>query len=59
MTNIEAARILSAIMEGQLMYHPKHRDLDNEQMLALGKAIKVLRKHHDIQSSKKKEDPRQ
>ena len=56
MTNIEAARVISAIMEKQLMWDPKHRYLDNEEMLALGKAIKVLRKHHDIQSSKKKED---
>ena len=51
MTNVEAARILSAILKKQQELPPKHRDLDNEQMLAMGKAIKVLRR--SAQSSKK------
>lgn len=43
MDNIEAARILAALLKQQEGLHPKHRDLDNRELLALGKAIKALR----------------
>ena len=52
MTNIEAARILSEILKKQQELPPKHRDLDNREMLAMGKAVKVLR----LESMRKKHE---
>lgn len=43
MNNVEAARVLSALLKQQEDLSPKYRDLDNRELLALGKAIKVLR----------------
>lgn len=43
MNNTEAARVLSEVLKKQQELPPKYRDLDNKEMLALGKAIKVLR----------------
>ena len=56
MNNTEAARVLSALLKQQQELPPEYRDLDNKELLAMGKAIKALRLLHDIQSSKKKED---
>lgn len=55
MSNAEAARVLSEILKKQQALPEKHRDLDNREMLAMGKAIKTLRLYHGIQSSKKSE----
>lgn len=43
MDNVEAARILAALLKQQEDLPPKYRDLDNRELLALGKAIKALR----------------
>ena len=54
MTNIEAARVLSAVLKKQQELPEKYRDLTNQEMQALGKAVKTLRVYHDIQTSRKK-----
>lgn len=43
MTKTEAVRVLSALMKQQQELPPNYRDLDNKELLALGKAIKTLR----------------
>lgn len=58
MTNAEAARALSAILKKQQELPEKYRDLTNQEMLALGKAIKTLRVYHDIQTSQKNRERR-
>lgn len=53
MTNAEAASILAKFLKKQQDLPPKYQDLNNKELLALGKAIKTLRLYHNIQSSKK------
>lgn len=43
MTKTEAAQVLSALLKQQQELPPEYRDLDNRELLALGKAIKALR----------------
>lgn len=43
MTKTEAVRVLSALLKQQQDLPPEYRDLDNKELLALGKAIKALR----------------
>lgn len=54
MNNAEAARVLSAVLKKQQELPEKYRDLTNQEMLALGKAVKTMRVYHDIQTSQKK-----
>lgn len=53
MTNTEAMRVLSALLKQQEELPPEYRDLGNREMLALGKAVKVLRRYQDITTSQK------
>lgn len=54
MTNAEAAQALSTVLKKQQELPEKYRELSNQEMLALGKAIKTLRVYHGIQASQKK-----
>lgn len=54
MTNIEAARVLSAVLKKQQELPEKYRDLTNQEMLALGKAITTLRAYYNLQQNEKR-----
>lgn len=56
MTNTEAARVLSALLKQQQDLPPKYRDLNNEELLAMGKAIKTLRRASQVRNKKEADD---
>lgn len=52
MNNIEAARVLSALLKQQQELPPEYRDLNNKELLAMGKAIKTLRQSSQTRNKK-------
>lgn len=44
MTKVEAAKIIESFINSQIALPIKHRDITNEQEMALRKAVKALRR---------------